>query len=280
MLCEVKTIFSGGQSALSEDQYERRRLESKRKFDQYKAQAIAEGLTLLTHKDEQAYLTGKTPYAKQSIVKEAEYNNFLSDINDQLTTDPTINQLPFDVSISLNAMYVPYGKQREEFIDWLKRYVLWANQHQQTEQGYTTSDFTFRPRRKVRDGKYERSVQAYVLMWGPYSDPALRVSFTYGGVPYNEKGISDEIEKAITQLRASTSDATTLNILPIIALWSASDYLHFPMLLAMDATGAKLNDVPERYYLFDWAFEDYPFLAAIILFDLHRDGDFWNRKPG
>ena len=279
VLCEVKTIFSGGQSGRTEDQRERRRLEAKRKFEYHKAHAIAEGVTLLTHKDEQDYLAGKTPYFKQPIVKEEEFNKFLSEISDQLKRDPTVKELPFDISISFNAMYVPYGNQRREFIDWLKNYVLWAHQNQHSEQEFTTSDFTFRPHRRTHDDKYEHSIEAFVQMWGPYSGPMLRVSFIYGGVPYNEKGISDEIDEAISQLRASMLEVTPTTVLPVIALWSESDYLHFPMLLAMDATGAKLGDVPERYYLFDWAFEEYPDLAVIVLFSIGSDGDFWNPSP-
>lgn len=37
-----------------------------------------------------------------------------------------------------------------------------------------------------------------------------------------------------------------------------------------------MGDLPERYYLFDWAFSEYPELASIILFELRSNGDFWN----
>jgi len=80
----------------------------------------------------------------------------------------------------------------------------------------------------------------------------------------------------VSQLNASISEATSSTIVPVVALWSESDYLNFPMLLMMDATEVQLGNVPQRYYIIDWAFEAYPDLAAIILFWFHYDGDISN----
>src|SRR5215211_1854659 len=80
VLCEVKTIFSGGQSGFSQEQAERRRVERKLNFERHKSEAIAEGTTLLTHKDELDYLEGKFTYSKQNIHKEKDFNEFLSEI--------------------------------------------------------------------------------------------------------------------------------------------------------------------------------------------------------
>lgn len=279
VLCEVKTIFSGGQSGLTQEQYERRRLEEKRKFDYYQAQAIAEGTTLLTFQDQLDYIEGKVAYPKPSIRKEREFDSFLVDVRDQLEADESINEQPFSVSISIDGMYVAYGEERKQFVNWLKGFALWASKHHSSERIHSTSTFTFRPRRRSKDGTIQRGVEAFVQMLGPLSYPQLEVGFLKGGGSYNEAGIANTIAVAVSQLRASISNAKTSTVLPVIALWSESSYLHFSMLLVMDVTGAQLHDLPERYYLFDWAFSEYPELAAIILFELHRDGDFWNLTP-
>lgn len=96
---------------------------------------------------------------------------------------------------------------------------------------------------------------------------------------YNEEGITKIIEDAWGQLQASIVEEKESSVLPVIALWSHSNYLKFSMLLAMDADGEELHDLPDRYYLFDWAFSKYPALAAIVLFELKREGDFWNSTP-
>ncbi len=278
VICEVKTIFSGGQSGLTPEQYERRRLEAKRKFDYYKAQAIGEGIPLIAFKEELDYLEGKIAYSKQSIRREAEFSSFLADIRNQLQADQTINQLPFSVSISIDGMYVAYRREREQFVEWLKGFVLWAQVHHNAECIHSTSTFSFRDRSRAEDGTIQNSIEAFVLLM-PLSYPQLQVGFNQGGGSFNEAAIADTIADAVSQLRASISREATSAVLPVIGLWSVSSYLNFSMLLRMDVTGAQLHDLPERYYLFDWAFSEYPDLAAIVLFELHREGDPWNPTP-
>ena len=115
-------------------------------------------------------------------------------------------------------------------------------------------------------------------MTGPFPNIGLEldVGFLHGGVQYNEEAITKTIEDAWSQLQASMPEEKDSSHLPVIALWSQSNYLNFSILLVMDADGAQLHDLPERYYLFDWAFSKYSDLGAIILFELKREGDFWN----
>lgn len=263
VLCEVKTIFSGGQWGLTPEQYERQRLEKKRKLDHAREQAVA-----------------KVPHRKQSsIPKEEEFNKFLADVRGQLEGDESINHLPFSMSITINQLYVAYNEERQQFVEWLKGFVLWARQNHHSERIHSTSTFIFRDRSESPDGTIQHRIDAFVQVSGPMSSPSLDVGFLTGGSAYNEERVAATICEAVSQLRASMSKVNAPTVLPIVALWSESRYLSFSMLLQDDFTGEQFGDIPHRYYLFDWAFSEYPELASIILFELRPHDDFWSRSP-
>lgn len=120
VICEVKTIFSAGQSGMTPEQNKRYRLELKRKFNHYKTQARKEGTTFIVHQSELEYFEGESSYSRRTLPKEDEFNNFLEDIRKQLRKDHEINQLPFSISISIGALYVAYRRERQHFVEWLK----------------------------------------------------------------------------------------------------------------------------------------------------------------
>ncbi len=282
VVCEVKTIFSGGQSGFTPEQYKRYRLELKRKLDYYRAETTQDGGKPDIHLDDSGHIEAIDTYARRTLSKEEEFNNFLEDVRKQLREDQTINKLPFSISISIDALYVAYGNEREQFIRWLRGYALWAQEHHSLERTHSSSSFTFVPYLRKENGMVQHKIEAFVQVIGPfaYIGLELEVGFLRSRVQYNEEAITKTIGDAWHQLQSSAGhEEINAQSLPVIALWSESHYLNFSMLLAMDIDGAQLRDLPQRYYLFDWAFSEYPTLAAILLFQLTHNGDFWNPPP-
>ncbi|MBZ0309202.1 MAG: hypothetical protein K8I82_24265, partial [Anaerolineae bacterium] len=144
VLCEVKTIFSGGQWGVTSEQYERHRLEAKQKLDHAREQAVAEGTKLPTTQEYLDYVDSKMPYRKQNIRKEEEFNKFLADVRGQLEGDESINYLPFFMQININPIYIAYGEERQTFVEWLKGLVIRTHPNYNSERIHS---FTFRPRR-------------------------------------------------------------------------------------------------------------------------------------
>ena len=84
VICEVKTIFSAGQSGFTPEQYKRYKLELKRKFDYYKAQTKQGEVRLIPHQNDEEYTDGINAYIRRTLPKEDGFNNFLEDVRKQL----------------------------------------------------------------------------------------------------------------------------------------------------------------------------------------------------
>jgi hypothetical protein len=273
--CEVKTIFSGGQQKLTPEQYERQRATDEQYINEAKAK-LPEGQPLIVPSNYLEYLGDKTPRRTESINKEDAYQKFEEEIDNRLVSDAEIAHAPFRLTISIDGLYIPPAKLFTEFMSWLKGYILWAQQNHNSERIHSTSTFTFQPIKQLADGSYEHSIEAFVQMMGPYTVDALNVGFIRGGVPYHEQNITKNIERAMTQLPKTPEDDA--NSVATVALWSESSYLSFSQVLIGDVIEAQLGRIGSRYYLFDWAFSQYPHLAAIILFELRPKEpptDFW-----
>lgn len=269
-LCEVKTIFSGGQGGLSIEQQKRKLLEQQRKLEAYRRA----GMQVILPREAYFKLTPR-PYP---IHKEEESNNFLRELQDILESDNDIRDFPFDVVISIGGLYVPYGEGRQEFVNWIKSLVVWASKHHHPSGYPITGTFTFIFPPMQQNDK-EIHVPAHVQVYGPKLEHQLQVGFIYGGASYNEERIFALFEDGISQLRASMKRDDNNRNIPVMAFWSRSDYLGFSSLLFHDEIGRQLGgEIPERYYLFDWAFSHYPDLAAILLFELKNISckDFWD----
>lgn len=208
-------------------------------------------------------------------LKEAEFAKFYEELSLKLRNDPQISHLPFDVRIYMNTLYIPYGIARETFIAWIVSFVLGAAQHHVTEQypyDDTVAKFMF-------EGQYDSRIpSADVEVRGPFSEGELQIAPPpFGALPYNEKGVRQNLEKAISQLDTSAKLLKLPDALRIIAFWSESSNISAGR-FAMEMIGLRSGDTPERYNLFDWAFMEYKDLAAIIFFRLHdtkRNTEFW-----
>jgi len=260
----VKTIFSGGQVGSTEAQYERHRAAEKRKLDRL-MKSIPAGQQLIVPRDYLDFVNGKTPYPSQgSIRKEKEHSDFLVALRAELENDPTIGQLPCHVSISIDGLYVPYGDRRTWFYVKLKEFIAQAAQYMSWGQELCEHTFCFEPTHKTANEATERGVSAHAIVLPLVSNSKLAVSFIQGGVGFNEQGIECEIRKAIVQLKASVEKEGLASTLPVIAVWSESFDFSFRLLM-FDNLDTQLGNLPQRYYLFDWAFSEYPDLAAIVL---------------
>jgi hypothetical protein len=90
------------------------------------------------------------------------------------------------------------------------------------------------------------------------------VNFVRYGADYNEQGIEDTIREAMRQIATTAKEENLASALQTIGLWFSN--ISVPMLLSDDAINVQLGGIPHRYYLFDWAFSEFPKLTAIILF--------------
>lgn len=271
VVCEVKTIFSGGQVGLTREQWERRRKGEKKFLDKVISE-LPTGDQLVATQDYLDYVHGKTLFRKPVIRKESAYQEYKHNLKYQLENDPEIQQLPFDMSISIDALYVPKAIQHREFFDWLKGFVLWAERHHDLVRWYSEGTFTFIPSSRSDDGTRHGATLAFVQVIGPDIVPKFNVKFIEHGVPYNEQGVTQQIEDAVGQIVASIRKQGLEGVKSMVALWSASDFLYFEMLLFNDFIDTQLNHPPQRYQLFDRVFADerYSDLTAIALFDLKR----------
>jgi hypothetical protein len=264
IICEVKTIFSGGQSILTKKQWSRNRLQEKLKLDKAIAN-LPKDEKLIGTKDYLDWVNGKTEYPKQPVTKEAEYNKFLQYIREILLSDPQLQELPFDITISI-GMFVTYNLSlRQNLFQWLRTALLWANEHHNTETFPSNySNFAFH---------IDQNTEVFAHILGPIFGTMLNVGFMKGGTPYNEEGISQTIEDAMSQIRTSRKNNDNLEkAKSVIAFWSVSSSLSFQELLISDVVNVQLGEAPKRYSLFDWAFSQYSNaedeLTAIALFDL------------
>ncbi len=262
VFCEVKTVFSGGQQRLTREQYERQRLADNKQIDAF-AKRLPAGQPLIVPKDYFEYLQGKKAYTDGPNRKEQEFQNFLYKLKDLLESDGDIRFAPFHITIGIGGLFVPIGEVYIDFCQWLKGYVLWAQQNHVGARNYSNSAYIFQHAEILKDGSHQPEIEAFVQMSGPYTEDRLHVGFIQGGATYHEQKVSATINEAMRQLPlVSVSDT---NSIATIALWSESSYLRFSQVLIDDAIDKQLGRIGPRYYLFDWAFSKYPHLAAIIL---------------
>ncbi len=272
IICEVKTIFSGGQAWLTQDQYERHRIEAKRQFDRHKSE-LSEGNQLIVTSEYYNYVHGITPKPEWSNPPtEDAHKVFLEILREELENDPEINQIPFSVTISIDGLYVPPGYKttgvaNTEFYQWLKSFLLAAQEEIPNGLWYANRSFEFPTADHAKDDSKWRGVEAFVQIATLIPGSSLLVQFIHGGTNYNERGIAGEIEKAISQIEASIEKNNLVNPTQVIALWWHSTNPSFGMQLLFDHIGSQVGEIPQRYYLYDWAFAEYHNLAAIILFE-------------
>ncbi len=276
VICEVKTIFSGGQIGSTEQQWERSRERERKYLEQVKAQ-LPEGEQLLVSRRYYDYIHGNIPYPRPPIRKEYVYQEYIDKLKEQMENDPDINQLPFSVTININALYVPYGTLRAEFFDWLKGYILWAKEnHDPEHRPHSPCSFKFEHDRRAEDGKKIYGPEAFVQIMGPDPEryPRLYVGFLKGGTGYyNQQAIAQTLQDAREQISGSIERENLQSASSVIAFWSASDSLYFPMMLTSDAFNAQEGKAPKRYEWFDWVFAEPKFrdlVTAIALFGLRQ----------
>jgi hypothetical protein len=268
VFCEIKTIFSAGQIGLTKDQHERNRLEAKRKLDEAKDR-LPPNTQLIVNRDYLTYLEARTNLPEFSIVKEQEFNEFLVSLKARLLSDNQINRLPFCVTISAVGSFVPHRERREELIIRLVKSIVWVYKNLPADSYGSIQTIELASSQGASDGDRQQHLSIGVILLYLEEHEGLDVNFLRTTYAYNELAIQQNIEKAIYQLRASVEkhDRNT-TALPTIAFWSESNELKFDQLLFADWTRTQLGYFPQRYYLFDWAFEEYEDLAAIILFTM------------
>lgn len=171
IICEVKTIFSGGQSGLTEEQWKRNKLEEKKKLDQY-ISSLSKSEKSVDYLD---WINGQTPYRHQIIRKEGvegakgTYKDFKQVLKNDLQNDEDIGSLPFDLSITISGLYVPSLTQYKDFFDWLKGFVIWANQNRNLGPFYPSYSYKFEPDARTTTGQFIYGAEAFAQLWGANS---------------------------------------------------------------------------------------------------------------
>lgn len=255
VICEVKTVFSGGQFGLRREQWERQHMHRRRRFDEALQSLPQDGVPVVLPEQEYAYLFGDLRYPSQAIFKEQGHSEFEEWIRQTLSSDPNIARLPFQVTISIDGLYTPHVSKRPHFIRWLKEQCIErVEKVWEIDPGgfHKTFEYPFENRRD--------SPKAFVQIMGPYADSCLEIGFIRGGSGFNEDEIETLINDAVSQLSATRQVITSKSVIPIIALCSESQQLRFNELFREEDS--------VRYNLLDWSLSKYQEeLAAIILLD-------------
>lgn len=281
IVCEVKTIFSGGQTGIYREQYERKTEQARQRLERIR-QTTPPNTQVLITRDDLDFAEGKVPYRRHKVYKEDAHNQFLEEIQQILQNHPKVKNLPFEVVISFSNLYREYDDQRkQQFIDWLVGFIIWAKKNHLSESyPYINSQgvYTFVHTSKDSKGNKQRSIEAHVQVWGPWNTSSLSVGYIFGGTPYNEQSVWNLLEDALSQLRHTVVNEVEVPVLNTIGLWPHSPNIN-RFRFALEMARLQPEEIPERYYLLDWAFEDNRDLAAIIFFELHDTEpreDFWS----
>lgn len=204
-------------------------------------------------------------------MKEEGHQVFEQHLRDSLTSDTNLKDLPLYITIAIDRLHTPCGKERKDFYSWLKSYIRWTANYfdKNPHQSHIAREYVF--------GKRARSSpKAFVQIMRFDAEDQLNIGFIRGGTDYNTGAIKRNLDEAILQLRSSKSLLGSNSALFIIAFCSESNYLSFRSLFIE-------RDEDTRYDLFDWAFAKYDDLAAILLLEYRtassgrKSHDFWKR---
>lgn len=199
ILCEVKTIFSGGQQKKG----------------------------LLNEIDSSQLTPGDSKH-----YGELEYTKFLEYLKNRFENDIRVKHLPFDLNINCSGYEILNFTEiiKDHFFDRVIHWILHYSQIQASADGPFSplmgeEEFVLKnaiPANKSPTGKRIRSVSIDLSLWRTSRDKNFQVQFGSGSHPYSN--ITYTLKEALSQILAVKEfvESDNEDLLSVISCWSQS----------------------------------------------------------
>jgi hypothetical protein len=276
-LCEVKTVESVHANlpwSPSLDVFESERKERQKSNERWMFENPDSRLILNPGEYEFVYGDAgkfRRKYQRRKRFTEKEFNDFAADMHRHFTQSARVRDLPFSVRLDSDDLSVPYGKEREQFYEWLETELLAINAREQVDRRWDIErlpdEATYRlsmfyPIHQVRiekendvnaPKKIENEVNAdyQLAVTGPNPGRALELHiFGYGQL--NLDAITQNVDSGLSQLQATVS---------------REQFLELPQVIVLAFAGGLTFEWPELLTHVSWLLSENESLNAIAILD-------------